>query len=153
MVVTGAGSELARRLAESGYPSVRGRWTAGLDPRVVPATLGALKAGGALLHAHDAHAVTLAGIAARIAGTPSSRRDAWTFPSGAGFWGRADRVIAISGAVADVLRADGIPPERITVIPSGISLDDARAAVPLGISRTGSAARIPRHRRPTWRRW
>lgn len=132
-VVTGAGSELARRLAESGVPVRPVRWTAGLDPRVVIATLGALKA-GALLHAHDAHAVTLAGIAARIADTPLVATRRVDFPlRRRGFWGRADRVIAISGAVADVLRADGIAPERISVIPSGISLDDARAAVPLGI--------------------
>ncbi|MEO7987220.1 MAG: glycosyltransferase [Gemmatimonadales bacterium] len=133
-VVTGAGSELARRLTESGVHVCPVRWTAGLDPRVVIAALGALRTGGVLLHAHDAHAVTLAGIAARIAGRPLVATRRVDFPlRRRGFWGRADRVIAISGAVAEVLRADGIPPARITVVASGISLDDARAAVPLGI--------------------
>lgn len=132
-VVTGAGSELARRLADDGVPVREARWAAGLDPRVIPVTLRALRP-GAVLHAHDAHSVTLAGIAAQIAGRPlvATRRVDFHLQR-RGFWGRADRVIAISRAVGDVLRADGIAAERIAVIPSGISLDDARSATPLGI--------------------
>jgi glycosyltransferase involved in cell wall biosynthesis len=50
-----------------------------------------------------------------------------------GYWGRADRVIAISHAVAEVLVRDGIDPARITVIHSGISIDATRGVERLGI--------------------
>ena len=50
-----------------------------------------------------------------------------------GAWKRARRVIAISRAVSDVLLADGISANRITIIPSGISLEDVRAVAPIGI--------------------
>jgi glycosyltransferase involved in cell wall biosynthesis len=50
-----------------------------------------------------------------------------------GFWGRASRIIAISSAVADVVSEDGIGPERVVVVHSGIDLDAARQADPLGI--------------------
>jgi glycosyltransferase involved in cell wall biosynthesis len=51
----------------------------------------------------------------------------------AGFWTRADRVIAISRAVADVLVQSGVSRDRIRVIHSGISLEETRNAVPLGV--------------------
>jgi glycosyltransferase involved in cell wall biosynthesis len=50
-----------------------------------------------------------------------------------GYWTRADRVIAISHAVAGVLLRDGIRQDRITVIHSGISLDMTRRTARLGI--------------------
>ncbi len=46
---------------------------------------------------------------------------------------RADRVIAISHAVAGVLVRSGVSPERISVIHSGISLEETRKATPLGV--------------------
>ena len=133
-VVTGEGSELARRLAGDHVPVRQVKWTAGLDPRVVIAAHGELRAGASLLHAHDAHAVTLAGVAAGLAGKPfvATRRVDFHLRR-RGFWRRAHRVIAISRAVADVLLADGIAAERVTIVPSGISLEDSRAAAPLGV--------------------
>jgi glycosyltransferase involved in cell wall biosynthesis len=50
-----------------------------------------------------------------------------------GFWGRACRVIAISQAVADVLVADGIAPDRIAVVHSGIAVDELANTPRLGI--------------------
>lgn len=134
VVVTGQGSELARRLHGNGVPVREVRWTAGLDPRVIPATIGELRAGGSVLHAHDAHAVTLAGIAAWVSGKPfvATRRVDFHLRR-RGFWGRAAKVIAISRAVAGVLLADGIGIGRVTIVPSGIDLDEARSAAPLGV--------------------
>ncbi len=50
-----------------------------------------------------------------------------------GFWRRAERVIAISAAVSDVLAADGIQMERIVVVHSGVDLAAAREAESLGV--------------------
>ena len=99
------------------------RWRAGLDPRVLGAIISELRSGPALLHAHDAHSLTLAGLAAWYSKAPLIVTRRVDFPlRRRGFWARADRVIAISDAVARVLQADGIHPKRITVVRSGIDL-------------------------------
>jgi glycosyltransferase involved in cell wall biosynthesis len=139
VVITGAGSELARRLTEDQVPVHEVRWGMGLDPRVLPAAIAEIRSGGSLLHAHDAHAVTLAAVSTRLTTTPfvATRRVDFHLRRPAA-WKRARRVIAISRAVSDVLLADGIPADRINIIPSGISLDDVRAACPLDVrSRLG----------------
>jgi glycosyltransferase involved in cell wall biosynthesis len=86
------------------------------------------------VHAHDAHAVTLGGVAARLTGRAlvATRRVDFHLRR-PGFWARASRVIAISQAVADVLAADGIPRERITVVHSGVDLVELRETARLGI--------------------
>jgi glycosyltransferase involved in cell wall biosynthesis len=134
VVVTGAQSELAARLAEDGVRVRAVPWSAGLDPRVLPGVLGELRDAASLVHAHDAHAVTLGGLAAGLAGRPlvATRRVDFHLRR-AGFWARAERVIAISRAVADVLVADGIAPARIAVVHSGIALDDLRRTPRLGV--------------------
>jgi glycosyltransferase involved in cell wall biosynthesis len=134
VVVTGAGTELARRLRAAAVPIRPAAWHAGLDPRVLWTVLRELRGRRAVLHAHDAHAVTLAGVAARLARTPLVVTRRVDFPlRRRGYWGRADCVIAISDAVAQVLERDGIARERITVVHSGISLDSTRAVTRLGI--------------------
>ncbi len=142
IVITGAAGELARRLTEDRVPVHAVRWRAGLDPRVLPAAIAESRADGSLLHAHDAHAVTLAAVASRLTNRPfiATRRVDFHLRH-PGIWRRAQRVIAISHAVSDVLLADGIRAEQISIIPSGISLEDARAAAPFGVrSRLGLPA-------------
>jgi glycosyltransferase involved in cell wall biosynthesis len=144
-VVTGAGSELGRRLRGAGIPVVETAWRVGLDPRVVLALRREQHRGVLLLHAHDAHALTLAGLAAWSHPTPLivTRRVDFHLRR-RGFWGRACRVIAISDAVAAVLRADGIDPSRVVVVRSGVDLAQAETALPIGIrSRLGLAAGVP----------
>ncbi len=133
IVVTGSDGELARRLLGSGI-AVRGApWRLGLDPRVIPSILGELHQ-PALLHAHDAHALTLAGISSFIARVPLIVTRRVDFPiSRRGYWRRADKVIAISQAVANVLARDGVARNRIKVVHSGIPLETTRRATPLGI--------------------
>jgi len=142
VVVTGDHSELASRLRASGVRVRPAAWRPGLDPRVIWPILGELRHRPAILHAHDAHALTLAGLCATLTGTPlvATRRVDFHL-SGRGYWARADRIIAISNAVAEVLAGDGIPRTRITVVYSGISLEATRGAARLGIrERLGLAA-------------
>ena len=136
IVVTGREGALAERLRQDGVP-VRGvTWNAGLDPRVLPGLVAELRARPSLVHAHDGHAVSLGGIAAVFCGRPlvATRRVDFHL-RGRGFWGRAARVIAISEAVARVLIQDGIAPKRISVVHSGIALDQVRRTTRLGIRR------------------
>ena len=136
VVVTGRGSELAARLGADGVPVREVRWQAGLDPRVLPAVLRELGTGASLLHAHDAHAVTLGGVAATLTGRPLVATRRVDFPlRRLGFWARAAGVVAISRAVADVLVANGIPAERIRVVHSGIDLDAVRKTARLDVRR------------------
>jgi glycosyltransferase involved in cell wall biosynthesis len=134
VVVTGGDTELAARLRHDGIRVHETRWTMGLDPRALPPIVHEMRAGAALLHAHDAHAVTLAGLCALPTRVPvvATRRVDFHLRH-PGFWRRATRIVAISSAVADVLVDDGIDPARIQVVHSGIDLDAARQAQPLGI--------------------
>lgn len=134
VVVTGGGSELAARLARDGVPVRAVPWRAGLDPRVLPGIVAELRRSPGLVHAHDAHAVTLGGLGAGLTGRPLVATRRVDFPlRRRGFWGRAARIVAISHAVADVLVADGIPRERISVVHSGIDLAELRRTTRLGI--------------------
>lgn len=134
VVVTGTATQLSFRLRHDGVRVHEVRWQSGLDPRVLPALLREVRAGAALLHAHDAHAVTLAGLVSLATGVPlvATRRVDFHLRR-PGFWRRASCVLAISSAVADVLTDDGIDPARIQVVHSGIDLEAARAAEPIGL--------------------
>jgi glycosyltransferase involved in cell wall biosynthesis len=134
VVITGDKTELAQRLQASGVRVHPTAWRAGLDPRVIWAILPELRHRATLLHAHDAHALTLAGLCSTLTRVPLvvTRRVDFHLHR-RGYWTRADRIIAISQAVADVLISDGIQPTRITVIHSGIALDMIRRSSRLGI--------------------
>jgi glycosyltransferase involved in cell wall biosynthesis len=120
VVVTSLGSELARRLRGSQVPVQPASWQAGLDPRVIPVILKAL-ARPTLLHAHDGHAATLAGLCSRMTGTPFVITRRVTFPLRRRyFWRRACRIITISSAVRDALLSDGLEPSRLVLIPSAV---------------------------------
>jgi glycosyltransferase involved in cell wall biosynthesis len=134
VVVTGGDSELGRRLKGSAVRVRPAAWRAGLDPRVIWPILQEVRHRRAVLHAHDAHALTLAGICSSLTRAPLivTRRVDFHLRK-RGYWSRADRIIAISQAIADVLAADGIRRERITVVHSGIPLDATRRTPRLGI--------------------
>lgn len=124
VVVTGRGGELARRLAADRIPVVTPEWDGAFDPRALVATVRA-SARGSILHAHDGHALTLAGFASLVTGAHLIATRRVEFPlRRRGFWRRAERIIAISEAVRAVLLAAGFPPEQIVVVPSGIAIDE-----------------------------
>jgi len=141
LVITGRGTELARRLENEAIPFHTTAWSSSLDPRVLIATIRESRRGSRLkhttiLHAHDAHALVLAGVAARFTGARLvvTRRVDFHLRR-PGFWHRADRVIAISDAVRAILLEDGIRPERVTVVHSGIDAAEVRAAPGFDIRR------------------
>jgi glycosyltransferase involved in cell wall biosynthesis len=134
VVITGRETELGRRVRAAGVRVRAASWRLGLDPRVLWPTIREARQQPAILHAHDAHALTLAGVASQLTRTPLVVTRRVDFPlRRRGFWGQADRIIAISHAVADVLQRDGIAPDCITVVNSGISLDSISTVTKLGI--------------------
>ena len=124
---------LASEVIRRGLPHVafapRGEWDVIAIRRL---RLSAHAHGVTLLNSHDGHANTLAAFARsgnqRFVITRRVHHalrnnliSKWKFA-------RADRVIAISNAVADVLRANGVASDRIRVIHSGVALERARIA-------------------------
>jgi glycosyltransferase involved in cell wall biosynthesis len=134
LVVTGRGSRLARHLRDDGVSVMEVPWGPAFDPRALTGLLRALPGPPCrpIVHAHDSHALLLAVLAARrprVRLVASRRVD---FPLRTGWsWRRADRIVAISEAVRGVLLAGGMDPAKVTVVHSGVPLDEAPAAVDL----------------------
>lgn len=82
----------------------------------------------ALVHAHDGHAHSwmLRALWRAPARRVLSRRVAYAIPSPFSRWKfrQLDLVLAVSAAAAAPVRATGLAPERVVVIPDGIALAD-----------------------------
>ena len=128
MLVTKRGSELARRAVADGTTVTQTPWGWGLDPRAwfrFNLAISAFQPD--IVHAHDAHALWMARHTIRTVRLVATRRV--DFHVGRfSPWRRADRIIAISKAVKDVLAADGVPATEVTVVPDGIDPADIRRA-------------------------
>lgn len=141
LTVCRPGSELARRLHQANLPRIeldmRSPWS--------PATVWRLRRIAReqsvdVIHAHASHAHSLAALA--CIGTRrhlvATRRVDFA-PKGMWKYRRCARVVAISQAIAGILRGAGLPSERLAVIPSGIDpvrfagADRARARAALGL--------------------
>lgn len=80
-----------------------------------------------IVHAHTAHAVSLGALATLGTGVPMivSRRVDFPLRNNVGThwkYGRAAAIVAISDAVARVLRESGVAADRITVVPDGTDI-------------------------------
>ncbi len=123
VVVTGQGTELARRLTAANVPIFVVPWSLGLDPRVALYAMSALQP-GAILHAHDSHAHALADALSRMRDTPVVVTRRVTAPiKNPQRYRRADAVIAISDAVRDILLKAGVPAAKLHVVPDAVDLD------------------------------
>jgi glycosyltransferase involved in cell wall biosynthesis len=128
LVITNDRSRLAAELTEARIPLRPVRWRAGLSAAAMAAVWAEARRRPAILHAHDAHSLTVAGVAALLTNRPLVVTRRLDRPlRRRGFWDRADRIIAVSGAVRRVLEADGIDPSRIVVVHSAVDLARARA--------------------------
>lgn len=97
-------------------------------PSVVRLALYARRVGADLIHGHLTRGAWYAGLAARLAGLPNV---ATAHSDNAGkHFGRADRIIAVSQAVADFLVREGYEPARIRMVHHGIA--DLAARLPAG---------------------
>jgi glycosyltransferase involved in cell wall biosynthesis len=121
-----AGSPLHTRLIAERLP-VRGvTWRRGSDPRAFVAVASELGR-WQLVHCHDAHALQVALIPAKLRGRPVIAHRRVCFRTRPLKWNRAARVIAISEAVRAVLVESGVRPRIIRKIHSGIDVAEVRA--------------------------
>lgn len=132
LVVTRAGSPLARRVAAAGGTVIGVPWGPSIDPRAVW-QLRALvrRVRPHVVHAHDSHALTSTLLARTLAGlrcpVVATRRVDFAIRRTSP-WRRADHVFAVSQAVRRVLLDGGVPAARVSVIPDGVDVDEIRQA-------------------------
>jgi L-malate glycosyltransferase len=134
IVVARAGDELARRASECGLEVITTTPRSELDLVAAAGLRRAIRRHRAhVVHAHTAHAAALAAVA--HLGTDASvviaRRVDFPLRRNLGTrlkYGRADAVIAVSKAAAEVAVQSGIRRDRIHIVPDGVDL--ARRVVP-----------------------
>ena len=140
-VVTGKGSELARRLQAEGAPVIETSWTIGIDPRVLRPliqlgrTLSAANGTSRpLIHAHDGHSVALAAAASLLSSTEFVATRRVDFPPRQQWpWRRARHIVAVSRTIQEILIASGIPRERVSLVYSGIDVAETAATTRLDL--------------------
>lgn len=123
VVYARAGGELERRARALGLETrtlpFLGEW----DPVSAWRLAADARREGALIHAHTAHAAALGAIAARLGAPCVAHRRVDFGVAGLSArlkYGSAARTIAVSGAIADLLREAGLPPAKVVVIPDGV---------------------------------
>jgi L-malate glycosyltransferase len=134
LVAARPGEPLAERLTSAGVEIVPVEPALEFDPRAVVRLRRAIRRESvSVVHAHTGHAVALAALA--TVGGPArmvlTRRVDFPLRRNAGTrwkYARADGIIAISQAIADVMVRGGIERSRISIVPSGVDL--TRRVVP-----------------------
>ncbi len=105
-------------------------------PSVIRLALYARREKADLIHGHLTRGALYTGFAAKLAGVPNV---ATAHSDNAGkHFGRADRIIAVSGAVARFLAREGYDPARIRVVHHGIA--DIAARLPANVRHATRAA-------------
>ncbi len=118
-------SNLAQRLAAEGLPVITGPWRGGADARAV-LRVARLARHFDILHCHDAHALQIAWLPARLFRRRLVAARRVHFKTSSLKWNRPDAVIAISETVAASLIAAGVNAARIQRIPSGIDVREVK---------------------------
>lgn len=126
LCIAPAGSPLATRLRELDLPVRPVPWRGGLDPRALLALLSNTRHFD-IVHCHDAHALQLAILPAKLLRRRLVATRRVRFKTSALKWNRADVVIAVSDTVRERLVEAGVDAERIRVIHSGTDLAETRA--------------------------
>lgn len=134
VVAARAGEPLAARASDEGLVVVDCSPVSEIDPRAAWRLHQVIRGHRIdVVHAHTAHALSVAALATLRTGIPLvvSRRVDFALRSNVGTrwkYGRAAAIIAVSNAVARVLVRGGIDAERIVVVPDGA--DVHRSATP-----------------------
>jgi glycosyltransferase involved in cell wall biosynthesis len=129
LCITPKGSPLAQRLQATQLPVKTITWSGGSDPRAMWSIFRAL-AQFNVVHCHDAHALQVALLPAKMRGAKLFGARRVPFDTNAFKWNQADRVVAVSNTVKDVLIRSGVDAHRIRVIHSGTDLAETRAVTP-----------------------
>jgi len=133
VVACQAGGALADRARAAGLAVREMRFRGDLSPAAVMAMAAALRQTRPdVVQLHDPHAVSAGLLARRLAGgraLVATRRVDFALRGllSRRKYAACDRVIAVSEAIAGVLRRDGVPPERLRVVHEGVPDRPAQA--------------------------
>jgi glycosyltransferase involved in cell wall biosynthesis len=131
IVVARRGAELAGAARAAGLEAVELPLMGELDFLSATRLAALARREGAIVHAHSAHACGTAALAG-LAGVPVVMHRRVDFPvsgSSARFkYGMAGKVVAVSRAIAAILRGAGLPEAKLAVVPDAIPVDDEEAA-------------------------
>ncbi|MGQ0560467.1 MAG: glycosyltransferase [Gemmatimonadota bacterium] len=130
LCVCPAGSPLSERLGRLNLPVKPITWATSSDPRALFAIARTIRDFD-IAHCHDAAALQLALLPAKLRGVRMVGSRRVRFKTSALKWNRADRVIAVSQTVRSELLKSGVRPEQIVVIHSGSDLEESRSVQPL----------------------
>jgi glycosyltransferase involved in cell wall biosynthesis len=119
-------SPLAERLARAGLPVREIIWKGGADPRALW-SITRIITDYDVVHCHDAHALQQAVLPAKLIGKKIIAARRVPFKTSAFKWNLADRVVAVSNTVREILLKSGIDPWRVRVIHSGTDLQETRS--------------------------
>jgi glycosyltransferase involved in cell wall biosynthesis len=118
-----AGGELEAEAARQGFETRTLPFLNEWDPFSAWRLASDARREDAVIHAHTGHAAGIGALAA-LRGVPFVAHRRVDFPVGAlarSFkYGRAGRTVAVSGAIAGILRAAGLPAEKISIVPDGL---------------------------------
>ena len=126
-LVAGRGSRLSQEALDLGVDVRPVRWGGAVDAAALAGLVRALGDGWDVVHAHDSHALQSALVARALIGrsAPLIAARRVDFPTRRpGIWRRADRIVAVSRCIRDVLVRQGIEQSRIGVVYSGIDPAD-----------------------------
>lgn len=121
-----ANSPLAERLSAEHLPIHPAQWTSGSDPRAFVSIARMIRSYD-IAHCHDAHALQLAILPAKLSGKRLVASRRVRFKTSALKWNRADVVVAVSQTVRAELIRSGVDAKRIVVIHSGTDAEETRA--------------------------
>jgi L-malate glycosyltransferase len=131
IVVARRGAELAAAARGAGLETVELPLMGELDFLSAVRLAALARREGAIIHAHSAHACGTAALAG-LAGAPVVMHRRVDFPvtgtSARVKYGLAGKVVAVSRAIASILRAAGLPESRLAVVPDAVPADDEEAA-------------------------
>lgn len=121
-----ADSPLAQRLKYLNLPVKPVTWRSGSDPRAMFSIASVIKHFD-VVHCHDAAALQMALIPAKLLGVRVVASRRVRFKTSALKWNRADIIIAVSETVREELISSGVKPHKIQVIHSGTDREETRA--------------------------
>jgi len=156
-LVAARGSRLSQEALDLGVEVRPVRWGGAVDAAALSGLVRTLGEGWDVVHAHDSHALQSALVARALVGrsAPLIAARRVDFPTRRpGIWRRADRIVAVSQCIRDVLVRQGIEQSRIEVIYSGIDpadlqpsrvgvLRDAAGAAPADLLVAAVGALVP----------
>ncbi|HEY0303319.1 MAG TPA: glycosyltransferase family 4 protein [Longimicrobiales bacterium] len=130
LCLTPTGSPLAERLGDMNLPVKQIAWHGGADPRALWQVFNAINDFD-IVHCHDAHALQIALMPARMRGVKVVAARRVPFKTNPTKWNRSDVIIAVSEHVRGVLIANGVQPECVRVVHSGTDAEETRNIAPL----------------------